>query len=506
MAAPVIFKGAVIKTCIHLTALPLIFIASAALAQQSGRCSSSLLSDIQPLLFQTPGRDSSAAGSDSGIGGRISYWGSMFDIVQDRTKDQTGTVSSVSSNAASAGASVTLWRKPWTLNAWWDYDGMTLSWSDRSDDLRADAQSTLNEGGIGIGYKSGRLRTYMTVLIAPGNADGHAKLSISRAFGESCSLFWNFNSCSVGIFADRRPVLASLLRIETESSGAGRAFPLYWVRTQAGLPLSFTCRSMTAGITPGFSRLISDTTARPPEKLNTVLDASGPFLQLRAESRPATLPVSVECLLQKWYLDATGYDGTTMYATLDNGEIIDGRAECAALFPHRIRAGCFGELADGKIPQGYFEAFPFTSWTLFDPVHYKITKLSAVYHEAGLFAEGSVRLGHVSEIQGGADCSFLYGKFVFATRERKIEILIPYYTDESVISNEKKLIMLKLRLGYGLNLGKYSLGINILQLVPWELRQKHNRTTPEPPPQSSPGMSRTTYGGLRLSFSGSIRF
>jgi hypothetical protein len=507
MTAPVIFKGVVTKTCIHLTAAPLIFIASVALAQEAGHRSSLLLSDIQPHLFQSPDHDSSATGPDSGIGGRISYWGSMFDIVQDRTKDQAGTVSSVSSDAASAGASVTLWQEPWRLHAWWRYAGMALKWSDRTDDLRANAQSMLNEGGIGIRNKTGRLRTSMTVGVAPGNADGNAKPSISRVLGESCSLLWNFNSSSIGLFAERRPVLASLARIETESNGAGRAFPLYVIRTRAGVPLSLTCKSITAGITPGFSKLISDTTARPPEKLNTVLDASGPFVRLWANSRPAAIPVSVECLLQKWSLGATGYDGTTMYTTLDNGEIIDGWAECAALFPHHLRAGCFGELADGNIPQGYFEAFPFTSWTLFDPVHYKITRLSAVYHEAGLFAEGCLRLGQASEIDGGADGSFLYGKFVFATRERKIEILIPYYTDESVLSNETKLMMIKLRCGYTLTLQKYSFRIWVRQLIPWMLPQHKNLRETTSPSQPSPAtISRSTYGGLRVYVSGTINF
>lgn len=73
----------------------------------------------------------------------------------------------------------------------------------------------------------------------------------------------------------------------------------------------------------------------------------------------------------------------------------------SASFPHGTRAGLFGELADGNIPQGYFEAFPFTNWTLFDPVHYKITRLSATVHEAGGFAEALCPIKKASRVTLG---------------------------------------------------------------------------------------------------------
>jgi hypothetical protein len=382
---------------------------------------------------------------------------------------------------------------------------MGLAWSDRANDLAADASATLHEGGVGIGFAKGRVTTDAALWVAPIARDLHAGPSVSRTLGGSWSLLWNVKSFTVGFFADRSPVLASLARIETLSSGAGRAFPLSLIRTQALCPVSFAFPSVTLGITPGFSRLASDTTPNPAEKLNSVVSAHGASALVWAKTTQSPLPVSFECSVRKWSFGVTGYDGTTMYATIDNGKILDGWAEAAVELPHLIRAGIFGELTDGSAPQGYFEAFPFTSWTIFDPVHYKITRLWAVFHEAGLFADARYRFLRFSEIEGGADCSFDYAKFVLATRERKIEILIPYYTGESVAAGETKLIMLKLRLGYTLSLGKYSLRAMVRQLIPWRIPEHQSPKASSPSPAQSP-VSRTTFGGLRLDASGTIDF
>jgi hypothetical protein len=126
-----------------------------------------------------------------------------------------------------------------------------------------------------------------------------------------------------------------------------------------------------------------------------------------------------------------------------------------------------------------------------------------VFHEAGFFTQGNFPFLRHFEIDPGIDCSFLYGKFLLGTRERQVAILIPYYADESVISSEEKLVMLKLRLGYGLNLGRYSFLINALQLVPWELRSRQETVAQPPPSQSS---AHTAYGGLQITFSGTLHF
>jgi hypothetical protein len=397
-------------------------------------------------------------------------------------------------------------RTPWTLSAWWDWSHMDLAWSDRANDLAAHARSTLHEGGVGIGYEKGRVATDAALWVVPGTPDLKAGPALSRELGASWSLFLNVNSFSVGFFADRSPVLAPLARIETISGGAGRVFPLYFIRTQALCPVSCALPSLTLGITPGIARLASDTTARPAEKLNSVVSALGTSVLLWAKTSHAPLPVSFQCSARKWRFGAKGFDGTTMYANIDNGEILDGWAEAVMEFPHLIRAGIFGELTDGNVPQGYLEAFPFTSWTIFEPVHYKVTRLQAVFHEAGLFADARYRFRRFSEIQGGADCSFDYAQFVLATRERKIEILIPYYTDESAAAGENKLIMLTLRCGYTLCLGKYSLTAMVRQMVPWILPQPQGPLAESPPtPRPSP-VSRATYGGLRIDASGTINF
>jgi hypothetical protein len=502
------FRQSCVQRKTHLRscgALLLLSIVSNGPAQQPEHCSSMLLPDLAPCLFNGPQLSPTAIMRDTISGDRIFFGGSYFDLVQDKMRDNAGTISSVNSDAASATAYATMQRTSWTLLGWWDWSGMDFAWSDRADDLRADGRSTLQEAGIGIGNRIGRVTTDAAVWLTPAGGDGNARHTVSRVLGTSCSFSWNSNSFSAVFFADRAPSLASLSRIETQSDATGRDFPFYFIRTRAGIPVSFRLGPVTAGITPDFTRLVSDTTAQPPDKLNTVLGANGGSLLLWTKTAHAPLPVSVECSVRKWYLTATGYDGTTMYATVDNGELLDGWSEVFVDLPHRVRAGLFGELTDGNVPQGYFEAFPFTSWTIFDPVHYKITRLWGVVHEAGLFAQSNFRVLRCSEIDAGADCSFLYGNFVFGTRERKIEILIPYYTDESVMSAENKYVLLKLRLGYGLDLGKYSFHINALQLVPFELRRGQQNSS-EQPTSLPPQVSHSTYGGLRLTFSASIHF
>jgi hypothetical protein len=497
MTAFALHAGAPLENrhCVSGALLLFLFVCGAS-AQQPRHCSSLLLSDLQPGLFA--GRSTPVP--DTASGDRISYGGSYFDVVQDRTSDNAGTISSVNSDAASAYAYATMQRTPWILRAWWNWSSMDFDWSNRASDLLAHAHSSLVAGGAGIGFKKGHVETEGALWVAPCTEDGDAP---TRALGGSYSLTWKAHSFSVGLFADRSPALASLSNIETQSNGAGREFPLYCVRTRASLPFSFHFGPVDAGITPEVACVASDTTAQSPEKLNTLLNASGGTMMLWAKTSSHPLPVSFDCLLRDWSLGAKGYDGTTMYAIADNGEILDGWAEASVEFPHRIRAGAFGELSDGNVPQGYFEAFPFTSWTIFDPVHYKITRLSGVFHEAGLFTQGNFPFLHHFEIDPGIDCSFLYGKFLLGTRERQVAILIPYYTDESVISSEEKLVMVKLRLGYGLNFGRYSFLINALQLVPWELRSRQETVAQLPPSQPS---THTGYGGLQITFSGTLHF
>jgi hypothetical protein len=485
----------------------LLFIASIAAAQQPQHCTSRLLSDIQPGLFSEGQRPASSAFvHDTSGGSRISFGGTYFDIVSDRTSDSAGTISSVNSDAVSAYASAVVLRTPWTLSAWWNWSRMDLAWSDRANNLAADASAALHEGGVGIGFAQGRVTTDAALWVAPGASGLYTRPSVSQTLGGSWSLLWNVKAFSVGFFAERSPVLASLARIETLSSGAGRAFPLSLIRTQFLCPVSFAFPSVTLGITPGFSRLASDTTPNPAEKLNSVVSAHDASVFLWAKTTQSPLPVSFECSVRKWRLGIAGYDGTTMYATIDNGKILDGWAEAAVELPHLIRAGIFGELTDGNVPQGYFEAFPFTSWTIFDPVHYKISRLWAVFHEAGLFADARCRFLRFSEIEGGADCSFDYAQFVLGTRERKIEILIPYYTGESVVSSEVKMIVLKLRLGYAFSCEKYSLRIQVRQLIPWRIPEHQNPQAISPPSRAQSAVSRATFGGLRLDASGTIDF
>jgi hypothetical protein len=495
------FKGGAAKrtSLVHAVVPAILTIVAAGAAQAPQHLSAHLLADSRSPLCAEP----QAAANDSipaqESGRRISLSGSWFDIYNHRQLDAEGTSSAISLQAASASATVSVWQNPWSFETWWDYRELQGSWTERSRNLAASTAMALQRGGIALGYRGSHIRSALKLHYAPGMT---AYRDAASAMGIRGDLAWQGTTLRLGTFVEHGPMLALQGDLESRSRGSGRSFPAFMTGSRWGLPISYSQKSISAGICPAVFALHADTARARQRDLTTSLDGRGASLSLWSMARTQPVNLSLSIFMRHLQAQAKGSDDKLEYCMIDSVRVTDLGGELTATLPGSLRGGLFGEHLSGNIPRGYFVAFQFSSWTLLRPLHYKITDISAGLDELGVFLGKDFRLPHRSVLESGIDGSWIHARSEIGTKERRVQVLIPYYEPEEITESSTKMILLKLNLAYRVTLGALQLRAGVMQLLPFVL---DGTDSSSPSPQQGQGEQRSErmHGGTRVQVSAS---
>ncbi|HEX7511301.1 MAG TPA: hypothetical protein VF335_08380, partial [Chitinivibrionales bacterium] len=434
--------------------------------------------------------------ADSAKNGAITCTGAYYDILGSKETDSTGTVSSVNSYAALSTIDAWVRRGKWNYSLFGDFSDLRVFAADKSIDLNVSSRSLMGRAGMGVGYSKGRLIFNGTVWTVPLTIDGdEGDRSFIRKNGCRLSAAWSVPRLYSEVSFEFSPIHSSLTTVSSISSGARRGFPLYIMRAQTNLTVAYYGETFSVGLTPSYVELGSDTSMATPYKLNTDVYAQGGQLSAWTDVKCLLTPIRAQAAVKKYSFAAAGVDGMQEYFSLPDAGLSSGQGRLQCRLPGACSLGLFGEITDIKVPAGYFEAFPFSSWTIFDPIHYKITRISQVLHEGGLCIDKKFMLSNSSTVNAGLDGSFLYYKSVLGYKERKVQILIPYYSDESVELMESKFIIVKVNIGYMLKFGAYALSIAGRQIVPISMSNQGSVQSASAP-QTGKAIHHQTYGGL----------
>jgi hypothetical protein len=189
----------------------------------------------------------------------------------------------------------------------------------------------------------------------------------------------------------------------------------------------------------------------------------------------------------------TGLDGETRYFSLATQRpfLIKGNARCA--LPWNLLAEIFGEYARVDRCDGFVDFFPFSSWTIFQPKHDKITGFGATWKEIGgdIARPFIFRKIHTQTAMAGVSNVRVISSLDYKELRYALGIPVEYGPQQTIEILDANYLVFKLLLRYSLTLGRFSLAPHVEQLLPVDLNHNGGMGSGGAPSKNR----RTLYGG-----------
>jgi hypothetical protein len=205
-------------------------------------------------------------------------------------------------------------------------------------------------------------------------------------FMHSFSAAYSFPPFSFGLYEKRQPFLSALSRVEKQLNRSSIELPLASADQEFGAYETIRAGQDTCGIAIGVIRTTSDTGPAGNAALPIKIAGDGDFLtiDLAAQSLPGFPWMHLSW--QRRTIQLRGYDGNAPvpYCYLDSNRFIHARFETGFTLPWKLNNSVFFESATlGSVIHGRFDPYPFSAFTIFDPVKYRLDTFGIRYRSAG---------------------------------------------------------------------------------------------------------------------------
>ena len=164
-----------------------------------------------------------------------------------------------------------------------------------------------------------------------------------------------------------------------------------------------------------------------------------------------------------------GYDAHAYnYLLLDSLLLINPGGAITLSWKNGTTATVFGETWKGSCPYGLLSMAPFSSWSLFYPVKYRLLAAGQRYSEYGLHVRYHIPMGKRQSIDLNCSGSRIAGIFDGIRQERTLAVFIPYYTNTIYFTNfHFSGTLLRPYLEYSVTNGPVSISASVKQYIPF---------------------------------------
>lgn len=191
-----------------------------------------------------------------------------------------------------------------------------------------------------------------------------------------------------------------------------------------------------------------------------------------------------------------GYDSdkanASRYLILNDLEIKKSFSEIAIDLPRNLKTSLFFEYLAFKLPyRGYIDFYPFSFWTIFKPMAYRLSNGEFSIINSGLTFSASKKWKKITSTNIELNPSFIHIKSAVKQEKKKLVVLFPVYTNDTIVSPiDTSGILIDLKLSQQFNISKFCINVGVEQLIPILLGKKE-----EEPPTSNSGDNGNTNDG-----------
>ena len=209
-------------------------------------------------------------------------------------------------------------------------------------------------------------------------------------FMHALSATYSITPLSFGLYEKKQPLLSALCRIENNQNHNAIELPVASADQEYGVFSTFRMGQDSCGMTIGYVTISSDT--GPARNTAMPVTITGNGWRYRIDAAAASIPLS-PWLCTAWHsreMQLRGYDGNAPdpYCHLDSTLFFHSRFETGFNLPWKLDNSIFVESAAFCSKRhGQFDPYPFSAFTIFDPVKYRLDTFGIQYRSAGATVE-----------------------------------------------------------------------------------------------------------------------
>ncbi len=288
---------------------------------------------------------------------------------------------------------------------------------------------------------------------------------------------------------------ASVNKITQLSNDNFRSMPLAAAAREFSLGAQRRWPRITAGLAAELQMLESDRLMVSDNSLPNDMD-----MVMRTITTDGSVEMGKACAdWQAWYRSGggylAGYSDRFNYLLVDSASARTVGGIAHLHLPLQIHTGVFGEYWKAEAPTGFIHMSPFSAWTIFDPVKYRLHDMRLRAYEAGAMMRRPFSLGSHNQLIPDVSFSYVKARARLERDERQLVVWIPIYVNDTTITAfDVRGYVLGAMLAHTLTIRRVSLTTRVRQRIPFlEYRHKEGVSAGEDPTEGAAVEHR--YGG-----------
>lgn len=171
-------------------------------------------------------------------------------------------------------------------------------------------------------------------------------------------------------------------------------------------------------------------------------------------------------------------DNASRYLIFNDLEIRKSYSEIAIDLPRNLKTSLFFDYLDFKLPnKAYLDFYPFSFWTIFKPMAYRLSKGEFRLINSGLTFSGTKKWHRITSTSFNLSPSFIHLKSSVKQEKKKIIVFFPIYTNDTIVSPvDTSGILVDIKLSQQFNISKFQIDIGMNQVIPILLSSKEKNT------------------------------
>jgi hypothetical protein len=312
-------------------------------------------------------------------------------------------------------------------------------------------------------------------------------------FMHALTVVFSLTPGHAGLYEKKQPFLSAVGRIESNTNHTAIELPLSTADQEYGAFSTFCMGQDSCGITVGHLTTSSD--AGPAGNTALPVTIAGDGWRCGIAAATASIPVS-PWLSFTWHsreMQLRGYDGNAPdpYSYLDRNRFIHSCFETGFNLPWKLENTVFFESATFYSKRyGRFDPYPFSAFTIFDPVKYRIDSAGFRYRSAGTSIGRAISVFRRDSAVTRCTVAWLELEGSLATREYDFSFVIPRLINPRFFSlaGEKRLLITP-ELHYSFRRFGLTCTGMLRQIIPINLAKSGGRN------RGAPSYRRTVRGG-----------
>jgi hypothetical protein len=263
-----------------------------------------------------------------------------------------------------------------------------------------------------------------------------------HALTATCSM----TSLHVGLYEKKQPLLSALGRIENTSSHNAIELPVAAADQEYGAFSTFRMGQDSCGMAMGYAQTSSDTGPALNSALPVKIAGSGWHCRIAAAATSIPLSPWLCIAWRSREMQLRGYDGNAPepYCYLDSNRLIHTCFKTGFGLPWKLECGVFTESAMcHSVLHGRFDPYPFSAFTIFDPVKFRLDTLGIRYRSAGGTIGRAFSASTRDRITTRLTVAWVELEGSLATREYNFSFVIPRLINQRSwsIAHERRLLI-----------------------------------------------------------------